>query len=87
MENRMIEKANGKMNGEMSAEKFIETANDQAKKMYMQRIWEMSKDQIFHELMRVHGESSKLLAQATAEITYLKSLLDSPEDVDLDSRC
>jgi len=75
------------MNGEMSAEKFIETANDQAKKMYMQRIWEMSKDQIFHELMRVHGESSKLLAQATAEITYLKSLLDSPEDVDLDSRC
>jgi len=83
----MTEKANGKMNGEMSAEKFIETANDQAKKMYMQRIWEMSKDQIFHELMRVHGESSKLLAQATAEITYLKSLLDSPEDVDLDSRC
>jgi hypothetical protein len=70
------------MNGEMSAEKFIETANDQAKKMYMQRIWEMSKDQIFHELMRVNGESSKLLAQATAEITYLKSLLDSPEDAD-----
>ena len=75
------------MNGEMSAEKFIETANDQAKKMYMQRIWEMSKDQIFHELMRVHGESSKLLAEATAEITYLKSILDSPEDLDLDSRC
>ena len=87
MENRMTEKANGKMNGEMSAEKFIETANDQAKKMYMQRIWEMSKDQIFHELMRVHGESSKLLAEATAEITYLKSILDSPEDLDLDSRC
>ena len=83
----MTEKANGKMNGEMSAEKFIETANDQAKKMYMQRIWEMSKDQIFHELMRVHGESSKLLAEATAEITYLKSILDSPEDLDLDSRC
>lgn len=87
MENRMTNKANGKMNGEMSAEKFIETANDQAKKMYMQRIWEMSKDQIFHELMRVHGESSKLLAEATAEIIYLKSILDSPEDLDLDSRC
>lgn len=83
----MTNKTNGKMNGEMSAEKFIETANDQAKKMYMQRIWEMSKDQIFHELMRVHGESSKLLAEATAEIIYLKSILDSPEDVDLDSRC
>ena len=87
METRMTKKTNGKMNGEMSAEKFIETANDQAKKMYMQRIWEMSKDQIFHELMRVHGESSKLLAEATAEITYLKSILDSPEDLDLDSRC
>lgn len=87
MENRMTKKTNGKMNGEMSAEKFIETANDQAKKMYMQRIWEMSKDQIFHELMRVHGESSKLLAEATAEIIYLKSILDSPEDLDLDSRC
>jgi hypothetical protein len=83
----MTNKTNGKMNGEMSAEKFIETANDQAKKMYMQRIWEMSKDQIFHELMRVHGESSKLLAEATAEIIYLKSILDSPEDLDLDSRC
>jgi len=47
----------------------------------------MSKDQIFHELMRVHGESSKLLAEATAEIIYLKSILDSPEDLDLDSRC
>ena len=87
MENRMTKKTNGQMNGEMSAEKFIETANDQAKKMYMQRIWEMSKDQIFHELMRVHGESSKLLAEATAEIIYLKSILDSPEDLDLDSRC
>ena len=83
----MTNKANGKMYSEMSAEKFIETANDQAKKMYMQRIWEMSKDQIFHELMRVHGESSKLLAEATAEIIYLKSILDSPEDLDLDSRC
>ena len=60
--------------------------NKKSKKMYMQRIWEMTKDQIFHELMRVHGESSKLLAQATAEITYLKSILDSPEDVDADAR-
>ena len=82
MENRM----NEKVNGQMSAVEYIETANDQAKKMYMQRIWEMSKDQIFHELMRVHGESSKLLAQATAEIAYLKSILDSPEDVDADAR-
>ena len=70
------------MNGAMSVEQYIDKADDQAKKMYMQRIWEMNKDQIFHELMRVHGESSKLLVQAQAEITALRSLVDSPEDGD-----
>ena len=74
--------ANTVMNGAMSVEQYIDKADDQAKKMYMQRIWEMNKDQIFHELMRVHGESSKLLVQAQAEITYLRSLLDSPADGD-----
>jgi hypothetical protein len=48
----------------------------------MQRIWEMSKEQIFHELMRVHAKSSELLLQAESEIAYLKSLLDGPEDGD-----
>ena len=69
-------------NGAMTVEQYIERANDEAKKMYMERIWRMDKDQIFHELMRVHGESSKLLIQAHSEIEYLKSLLDSPEDGD-----
>ena len=69
-------------NGTMTVEQYIERANDEAKKMYMERIWRMDKDQIFHELMRVHGESSKLLIQAQSEIEYLKSLLDSPEDGD-----
>lgn len=69
-------------NGTMTVEQYIEKANDDAKKMYMERIWRMDKDQIFHELMRVHGESSKLLIKAQSEIEYLKSLLDSPEDGD-----
>lgn len=69
-------------NGSMTVEQYIEKANDEAKKMYMERIWRMDKDQIFHELMRVHGESSKLLIQAQSEIEYLKSLLDGPEDGD-----
>jgi hypothetical protein len=69
-------------NGTMTVEQYIERANDEAKKMYMERIWRMDKDQIFHELMRVHGESSKLLIQAQSEIEYLKSLLDGPEDGD-----
>ena len=69
-------------NGTMTVEQYIEKANDDAKKMYMERIWRMDKDQIFHELMRVHGESSKLLIKAQSEIEYLKSLLDGPEDGD-----
>lgn len=70
------------VNGSMTVEQYIEKANDEAKKMYMERIWRMDKDQIFHELMRVHGESSKLLLKAQAEIEYLKSLLDEPDDGD-----
>ena len=69
-------------NGSLTVEQYIEKANDDAKKMYMERIWRMDKDQIFHELMRVHGESSKLLLKAQAEIEYLKSLLDGPDDGD-----
>ena len=69
-------------NGAMTVEQYIDKANDEAKKMYMERIWRMDKDQIFHELMRVHGESSKLLIKAQSEIEYLKSLLDGPEDGD-----
>jgi hypothetical protein len=66
----------------VSVQQYIEKAGDLQKKQYMQRMWEMPKDQLFHELMRVHGESAKLLMQAEAEIAYLKSLLDSPEDGD-----
>jgi len=57
-------------------EKLIEVAADDAKKAYMQRVWAMSKDQIFHELMRVHGESSRLLTVAQNEINRLRELLD-----------
>ena len=69
-------------NNVISVAQYIEKADDQAKKMYMQRIWNMDKEKIFHELMRVHAESSRLLMQAESEIAYLKSLLDGPEDGD-----
>ena len=69
-------------NGVISVAQYIEKANDDAKKIYMQRIWAMEKDAIFHELMRVHAKSSELLLQAESEIAYLKSLLDGPEDGD-----
>jgi hypothetical protein len=63
----------------MTVEQYIEKASDDAKKMYMERIWRMDKEQIFHELMRVHAESSKLLMQAQAELDYLKSLVEQDD--------
>lgn len=65
----------------MTVDQYIEKASDDAKKMYMQRIWAMDKEQVFHELMRVHAESSKLLMQAQAELEHLRSLTgDSGDD-------
>ena len=70
------------MNGiAQSVEELIEKASDDAKKQYMARVWSMTKDQIFHELMRVQGEASKLLMQAQSEIERLRSITD-PEDGD-----
>ena len=66
----------------VSVQQYIEKAGDIAKKQYMQKIWEMTKENIFHELMRVHAKSSELLMAAESEIAYLKSLLDGPEDGD-----
>ena len=63
-------------NGSMTVEQYIEKASDEAKKLYMERIWRMDKEQIFHELMRVHGESSRLLIAAEREIARLKKLTE-----------
>ena len=62
-------------NGSKSVNELIEKASDDAKKMYMQRIWGMDKEQVFHELMRVHAESSKLLMQAQAELERLRQVV------------
>jgi hypothetical protein len=63
------------VNGSMTVDQYIEKASDDAKKMYMQRIWAMDKEQVFHELMRVHAESSKLLMQAQSELDRLRALV------------
>jgi hypothetical protein len=63
-------------------ESLIKVAPDDAKKMYMQRIWAMNKNEIFHELMRVHGESSRLLSLAQQEIIRLQELVDPEDDGD-----
>ena len=65
------------MNGvAQTVEELIEKASDDAKKAYMSRIWAMTKDQLFHEVMRVQGEAAKLLMQAQAEIDRLKAIVD-----------
>jgi hypothetical protein len=58
---------------------LIEKAGDDAKKQYMTRIWQMTKEQLFHEVMRVQGESAKLLLQAQSEIDRLNRLLDQDD--------
>ena len=63
------------VNGSMTVDQYIEKASDDAKKMYMQRIWAMDKEQVFHELMRVHAESSMLLMQAQSELDRLRALV------------
>lgn len=66
---------------QMSVDDLIERASDDAKKSYMARIWAMTKDQLFHEVMRVQTESAKLIMQAQTEIERLRALVD-PEDGD-----
>jgi len=58
---------------------LIEKAGDDAKKWYMTRIWAMTKDQLFHEVMRVQGESAKLLLQAQSEIDRLNHLVNQDD--------
>lgn len=56
-------------------EEGIKSVDDKQKKEYMERIWNMDKSQIFHELMRVHGESAKLLMEAHEELARLRGLI------------
>ena len=63
-----------------SVESLIQKAPDDAKKMYMERVWGMSKDQLFHEVMRVQGESARMLIKAQEEIMRLQNLLYPEND-------
>ena len=68
------------MNGvAQSVEDLIERASDDAKKQYMSRIWQMTKEQLFHEVMRVQGEAARLLMSAESEIARLKALTEEQD--------
>ena len=62
-----------------TVDEIIEKASDDAKKQYMTRIWAMTKDQLFHEVMRVQGEAAKLLMSAQQEIDRLNRLLEQDD--------
>ena len=52
-------------------------AADDAKKRYMEHCFGMSHAQLFNELMRVHGESAKMITDLQARIDELEKANES----------
>jgi Skp family chaperone for outer membrane proteins len=48
-------------------------AADDAKKRYMEHVYGMTHAQLFNELMRVHGESAKMITELQAKVDELKA--------------
>jgi hypothetical protein len=48
---------------------------EDVKKAYMEKVYAMTHAELFHELMRVHTESAKLLRDANDENERLKDTL------------
>lgn len=58
------------------ASKMMPLAMEEVKKAYMEKVYSMTHAELFHELMRVHTESSRLLQDSTAEVERLKDQLE-----------
>lgn len=67
-------------NGMTSLAEQIQSVSDDTKRKYMQNIWSMDKEQIFHELMRVHAESAKLMSAAQMELDRLQAIINELDD-------
>ena len=63
------------VNGAEVIEELIQTAEDAARKQYLDRVWSMNKTEMFGELRRVHTESNKLLLVAHNQIQALQEQL------------
>ena len=61
------------VNGAEVIEELIQTAEDAARKQYLDRVWSMNKTEMFGELMRVHTESNRLLLVAQTQIQALQA--------------
>jgi hypothetical protein len=56
-------------------------AADDMKKVYMERVYAMSHAELFHELMRVHTESARLMLMAQEELEKVRSQLEQYEPI------
>jgi len=54
---------------------YVESPGEIQKRQYLDLVWNMSKEQMFQELMRVHAESTKMMTMAQAELDELRSTL------------
>lgn len=67
-----------KLNGH---DKMMPIAMEDVKKAYMERVYAMSHAELFHELMRVHTESAKLLQACEAELDKVRQALAQYEPI------
>jgi hypothetical protein len=56
-------------------------AMEDVKKAYMERVYAMSHAELFHELMRVHTESAKLMMSAQEELEKVRAQLAQYEPI------
>lgn len=63
------------INGAAVIDQLVQSADEDFKRAYLDRVWAMNKMDMFKELMRVHGESTKMMNQAQAEIDNLKAVI------------
>ena len=68
-----------KLNGH--DQKMMPIAMEDVKKAYMERVYAMSHAELFHELMRVHTESAKLLQDAHKELEKVRQALSQYEPI------
>lgn len=65
------------INGAETIDKLVAQADEDFKRQYLDRVWAMNKEMMFKELMRVHGESTKMMNAAQEELEHLRLQLAS----------
>ena len=68
-----------KLNGHDT--KMMPIAMEDVKKAYMERVYAMSHAELFHELVRVHTESARLLQIAEGELRRLQERIEQYEPI------